>query len=272
MKLLIHNSKYIRCSDIIASTKPRDVLTICMQQYFPNLSDKHIFNAIRDAILDWKKITGDNSEYGFWFHHINGKPKDHRPENILIIEPNTHRKLHNVGDIRKEIAKSGGDLTGRFDANEAFDFDNIILDSMKNKEFIKNRTLAYIFETVITPLIIQFESSNYTEAEMKSITLKSLKESNIKRLNMDDINDYISKGFNTSHKMSTKRIDRDTADELIEYLNSLQSKYEKDSTKQPMHMYSIQYMREFLEDPKNIVTREELYDEYLQNLWKHSKK
>lgn len=264
---------YVKASEsVVASTRPRDVLTTCMRQYFPNLRGKHIFNAIRDAILEWKKITGDNSEYGFWFHHINGKPKDHRPENILIIEPNTHRKLHNVGDIRKEIAKSSGDLTGRFDANEAFDFDNIILDSMKNKEFIKNRTLAYIFETVIDPLISKFESSDYTEAEMKSITLEALEKSNIKRLNMDDINGYISKGFNTHPKMSTKRIDKETADTLISYLESLQSEYEKDSTKQPMHMYSLQYMKEFLEDPKNIVTREELYNEYLQNLWKHSDK
>ena len=105
---------------------------------------------------------------------------------------------------------------------------------------------------------------------MQSKILEALEKSNIRRLNMDDINDYISKGFNTHPKMSTKRIDKDTADALIKYLDSLRAQYEEDSTKQPMHMYSLQYMKEFLEDPKNIVTREELYNEYLQNLWKHS--
>lgn len=264
MKIYITSSEYV-----VASTKASTVLITCLKQYFSELvNNRTILCAIKDAFLRWKHTAND--EYGFWFHHGNGNALDHRPENIVIINPDAHRKLHNKGNIKQEIAKSSGDLVGRYDANEAFDFDNIILESMLSKDFVQRKTLAYIFEHVISPLVADFLSNHYSKQEMTAITYDALCNSGISELTLSDIDEFINNGLNVNAKMSTSRIDNETASEVLDYLNSLKIKYANDPTKQKMHNYSIQYLIDFLEDEKNIVTRAELYDEYIKNMWRHS--
>lgn len=50
-------------------------------------------------VVAWESVNGPKPE-GYQIHHVNGDKQDNRLENLVLVDPTTHKRLHSGCELR----------------------------------------------------------------------------------------------------------------------------------------------------------------------------